>query len=167
VADGQGAAGDRVERGAVAGAVVGQKSFDGDAVALIKRDGSTQEPDRRRGLLVAQDLGVGKAGGVVDGDVHEVPARLATDPSCRVGVAAGVVRAATEDPLAGAAVDPAELLDVDVNQLAGRGAFIANRGLQAQPAELAHPQSLADRRDRRQRQIEQLTELRRGEPQLA
>ena len=35
---------------------------------------------------------------------------------------------------------------------------------QAQPAELAHPQSLADCRDRRQRQIEQLTELRSSSP---
>ena len=60
-----------------------------------------------------------------------------------------VVAAAAGDAFAGAADDPPQLLDVDMNQLAGPGAFVALRGLQAQAAEPAHPDPLENPRDRR------------------
>src|SRR4051794_41279115 len=74
VADPVGAAGDGVHRGAVGGAVVGDQAFDGDAVALVERDGAAQKADRGGGFLVGEDFDVGQAGAVVDGDVHELPA---------------------------------------------------------------------------------------------
>ena len=43
-------------------------------MALEELQRSPEKADRGRGLLVAQDLGVGQAGGVVDGDVDVVPA---------------------------------------------------------------------------------------------
>ena len=42
------------------------------------------------------------------------------------------------EPAAGAALDPPEAFDVDVDQLAGPLALIADRGLQAESSELAH-----------------------------
>src|SRR4051812_24880483 len=64
-----------------------------------------------------------------------------------------------------AALDAAEFLDVDVDQLAGAFALIALRWLQAEPAELAHPDPGQDARDRRERPIEDLGDLGAGEPQ--
>jgi hypothetical protein len=61
--------------------------------------------------------------------------------------------------LAGAAVDAAELLDVDVDQLAGDRAFVAVGGLEPEAAELAHPDPDQDPRDRRQRPVEDLGDL--------
>ena len=52
--------------------------LDGDAVAAVERASAAQEPDRGGGLLVGEDFGVGQAGGVVDRDVHELPADVAT-----------------------------------------------------------------------------------------
>ena len=64
-------------------------------------------------------------------------------------------------------MDPAELLDVDVDQLAGPLALVALGGLEAEPAELAHPDPRQDARDRRERHLEHLGDLRAGEPQPA
>jgi hypothetical protein len=69
------------------------------------------------------------------------------------------------DALARAALDAPELLDVDVDQLAGPLALVALRGLAPQPAELAHPDPGQDARHRRQRSIEDLGDFRSGEPQ--
>jgi hypothetical protein len=57
---------------------------------------------------------------VIDGDVHVLPADAAADLALSVGLGAVVVlRPAAHTP-AGAAGDPAELLDVDVDELTGR-----------------------------------------------
>jgi hypothetical protein len=78
LADAQRATGDRVHGGAVSRAVVGQQLLDGHAIAGEERDGAPEKDDRGARLLVGEDLGVGQAGGVVDGDVHVLPAdRLA------------------------------------------------------------------------------------------
>ena len=92
VADAEGAAGDGVDRGAVGGAVVGDQPLDGDAVAGVVRDRAAQEPDRGGGLLVGEDLDVGQAGGVVDRDVHELPADGPRLASGGCGAAAGGAR---------------------------------------------------------------------------
>jgi hypothetical protein len=68
------------------------------------------------------------------------------------------------DALARAALDAPELLDVDVDQLAGPLALVALRGLAPQPAELAHPDPGQDARHRRERHAEQLGDLGAGEP---
>jgi hypothetical protein len=52
-----------------------------------------------------------------------------------------------------------------MDQLAGQRALVALGGLEAEPAELAHPDPLQDPRDRRARHVEQVSELRGGEPQ--
>ena len=70
----QRAASDRVDRGAVGGAVVGDQPLDGDAVARVERDRAVEERDDGGGLLVGEHLGVGQAGAVVDRDVHVLPA---------------------------------------------------------------------------------------------
>jgi hypothetical protein len=57
-------------------------------VAGIERNGATQKPDDRDGLLVGQDLGVGQPRAVVDGDVDVFPAGLATPNAGRVGTLA-------------------------------------------------------------------------------
>jgi hypothetical protein len=70
--------------------------------------------------VVAQNFDVGEAGAVIDRDVHVLPAGYLTiDPSGvdSAGTTASVGHA--DDAGAGAALDPPQLLDVDVDQLAG------------------------------------------------
>jgi hypothetical protein len=64
------------------------------------------------------------------------------------------------DAVARATLDAPELLDVDVDQLSGTLTLIALRRLQAQPAELAHPDPREDARDRRGRHPQRLGDLR-------
>jgi hypothetical protein len=81
---------------------------------------------------------------VVDGDVGELP----TD---RAAIAAGCVAFArpvgpggpAADAFAGAAFDPAELFDVDVDELAGPGALIADRLLESIRPSLPMPLRLS------------------------
>jgi hypothetical protein len=81
-------------------------------------DGAAEETDRCRRSLVREHFGVGEAAVIVDGDVDVLPADRAACVAARVAppgpVAAGDAAA---DALAGAALDPAELLDVDVHEL--------------------------------------------------
>ncbi len=96
-------------------------------------DGAAKEADRGGGLFVSKDFDVGQAGGVVDRDVHELPALL---------VAALMVTAsalAPEDSVSGPG-DPSELFDVDVDQFAWALTLVALRGLRAKTPELAHPE---------------------------
>jgi len=120
VADPEAAACECVQGGAVARAVVCEYAFDLDAVAAVEGDRAVEKGDRRGRFLVVQDLGVGQAAVVVDGDVHELPADGVADSAGRVGVFAVVGRVAlAADPFARATDDPAELLHVDVDELAG------------------------------------------------
>jgi len=112
-----------VELCAVTGAVVGHDSFDLDAVAGEELQRPLKEGDCGDGFLVFEDFDVGEAGGVVDGDVNELPALLVGFAVIALGGPTG----GPGDPVAGPG-DLAELLDVDVDQLAGPGALIALRG---------------------------------------
>ena len=101
---------------------------------------------RARLLLVGQDFGVGKPGGVVDGDVESFPAEtLATRPT--IALAFAIAGDAVTD-----AVDPAKLLGIDMDQLAGPVALVADDGSGwLQGLETAKPQpaqGFAHRRDR-------------------
>jgi hypothetical protein len=129
-------------------------------------DGAAQEADRGERLLVGEHFDVGQAGGIVDGDVHELPADALAAVTVAVDERRVVVLAQpVADALARAALDAPELLDVDVDQLAGPRALVALRGLAPQPAELAHPDPGQDARHRRQRHAEQLGDLGAGEAQ--
>jgi hypothetical protein len=78
-------AGDRVDGEAVGRAVVGDQPFDGDAVGLIGGEGPPQEAHCGRGLLVGEEFDMGQAGGVIDGDVHELPALVIAAPMMSAG----------------------------------------------------------------------------------
>ena len=45
-----------------------------DAVAAVEGDGAAQKAGGGRGPLVCEHLDVGEPGGVIDADVHELPA---------------------------------------------------------------------------------------------
>ena len=82
--------------------------------------GSTQEPGAGVASLVSQDLDVGQAGVVVDGGMHIVVAGPAAP------VAGAVLgRVAAVDAVAATGAQAAELLDVEVDQLARVGALVA------------------------------------------
>jgi hypothetical protein len=72
---------------------------------------------------------------------------------------------ATADAPSCSALDPGELLDVDVDKLAGPRPLVADRLLEAEPAEFAHPDPGQDPGDRRERHPERLSDLGRGETQ--
>jgi hypothetical protein len=81
VADAESAASDRVEDGAVAGAVVCEELLDLDPVAAVEGNRTGEEAGRCRGRLILEDFGVGKSAVVVDGDVDELPAGNAGLPA--------------------------------------------------------------------------------------
>ena len=78
-------------------------------------DGGLEEGDGALLPLVGQDLREGDARGIVDADVDELPADAAD-----AGLAGAVAGDAVAD-----ALEAAELLDVDVDQLAGMLALVA------------------------------------------
>jgi hypothetical protein len=140
VTDPERAAGDRVDRSALGGAVVGQHALDRESVPGEELDCPPQEGDDRGRLVIAENFGVGQARVVVDRDVHALPAcDLARDPRrvCSLGATAPIGH--TDDPGTGAVLDPPELLDVDVDQLARARAFVPLSGLESDPSELAQP----------------------------
>ena len=130
-------------RRAVGGAVVGHHALDLDAVGGVEGDRAAQERDRGRGLLVGEDLDVGQAGGVVDADVHELPAARcrARRRVARRGVWLALCRV-TRCP---APRDPAELLDVDVDQLAGMRGARSGWAARAAPAAQSLPSPIRSR----------------------
>jgi hypothetical protein len=77
---------------------------------------------------------------IVDGDVDVFPSDALVATARRVGVGRVVVLLRQIAPaFAGAAFDPAELLDVDVHELARSRAFVALGRLETEPTEAAHP----------------------------
>jgi hypothetical protein len=111
VSDAESAAGERVQGGAVAGAVVAEDTLDRDAVMTVEADCAGEEARRCGCLLVGKHLRVSEAAVIVDGDMDVLPADAAT----AVAIAVGVGR--TEAPptiaegaFASATLDPTELL---------------------------------------------------------
>jgi hypothetical protein len=80
--------------------------------------------------------------------------RLRTDPVCP-----------SASWVPSAVVNTTELLDVDVDQLAGTLPLVAARRFEPKPAELAHPDPRQDPRDRRDSHPKNLSDL--GETQTA
>lgn len=79
-------------------------------------DGAAREGADGGFLLVWEDLSVGEAGRIIDGHVEAVPAG-----SPLAALAGPVACDAMVDP-----IDTAELLDVDMDQFAGVGPFVAH-----------------------------------------
>jgi hypothetical protein len=117
--DAEAAAGERVQGGAVAGAIVGEHALNLDAVSVIEVDCALEEANRCLRFLIGQHLGVRHPAVVVDRDMDELPADGVADPAGSVGVL-GVVGRVTHaaDALARTTDDPAELLHVDMDELA-------------------------------------------------
>src|SRR5438034_7227260 len=98
----------------VAGAVVGHDTRYRNTEAGVIGDRRFEESDSTLLFLVGQDLREGDAGSVVDADMDELPAGAAGLALLRI----------TGDAMADLA-EAAELLDVDVDHLAGVLAFVA------------------------------------------
>src|SRR5690606_13646340 len=95
-----------------------------------------KEGDRTFLAFIGQDLAEGDARMIVDGDVDELPA----DASA-IGLAGAITGDAVTDPL-----KSSELLDIDMDHLAGTIAFVAPDGLgrfegpqTRQPRPFQHP----------------------------
>src|SRR5947209_4029537 len=165
VPDAHRSTGDRVHRRAISGAIVGEKLLDVHPVTLEERHGAAQESDRAGGLLVAENLGVGQARAVIDRDMHVFPADGLAASALSVCAHGGVAATFAVYAMSGTVVNPAELLDVDVDQLSGTLTLVAPGRLHPEPAELAHPDPREDPRDGRESHPKGLRDLRAGEPQ--
>src|SRR3954469_10041489 len=125
--------------GAKAGAIVGHHTGNRDAKARVVGDRGLEEGDRALLFLVRKDLREGHPGGVVDADVDELPPNAPA-----LALTGSIAGDAMADP-----VEAAELLDIDVDQVAGMFALVAanRRGgferLHAVEAEA--PEDAADR----------------------
>jgi hypothetical protein len=106
--------------GAVAGSVVGHHGLDLESRGGEERGGAGPESGRSFFLLVAEDLGIGQAGVIVDGVVQE---RVAAASFFVVAVA----DSATVNPVAAPVGDAAEFLDINVDQLARPGFLVTDR----------------------------------------
>ncbi len=100
---------------AVAAAVVGEDALDRGAAILVGGDHGTGNRDGVFGGLGGSDLDLGKAGVVIDGDIHVLPA------GAGVSSFAVLVDAFSDLP------ETAQLLDVRVHELAGVGVLIPIR----------------------------------------
>jgi hypothetical protein len=101
---------------AIAGAVVGHDASDSDAVAGVPSDESSKEGGSGGGSFVSQDFGISQTGGVVDGNVNELPAG---SPAALPAVASDAV---ADD------LDAAQLLGVDMDELSGTVSLVAADG---------------------------------------
>lgn len=102
----------------------------------VEGQGGAQEGDSGLALLVGQHLGESEAGVIVDGDVQSLPA--------------GELRAAATTAIAanGDALIAGHALDIEVQQIAGRGMFVTHNrwgGMEMAPAvEMSAPEDAAD-----------------------
>jgi hypothetical protein len=109
-------AGGGEELGAIGGAAIGEDALDFDAVSGVAADGLVESREDAGSLFVGQESGEGEAGMIVDGDVE------ALDAGARI--AHGAI---TGGPDARAR-EAAQLLDVEVEKVAGSVAFVAEDG---------------------------------------
>jgi hypothetical protein len=122
----------------------------------------------RLSSFVLEHLGVGEPGGVVDADVDELPAGGAAPANTALVAnpdSIGADPAIGGHPMPGDD-DPPELLDVDVDELAGALSLVAVRRLgrleSREPSEADPPQPP---RDGRERHLQALGDLGGGHPQ--
>jgi hypothetical protein len=108
-------AGGGEEFGAIGGATIGEELLDGDAVRGVEAEGLVQSVEHAGGAFVREETSEGEAGVVVDGDVETFDAGA--------WIAEGAITGGAD----AWAMEGAELLDVEVEEFAGRGAFVAQR----------------------------------------
>ena len=97
------------EFGAIGGAAVGQDALDLDAMSFVEVEGLLEGRQDAGSLFVWEERGAGDAGVIVDGDVQ--------------GLGAGAWVAVGADA---GACEAAQLLDVEVEEIARRRAFVAD-----------------------------------------
>jgi len=131
-----------VAMGAETCAVVGHDALDLDAVGFEEAQGVEEKPQAGAPRLIGEDFRIDQARMVVDGQVHVFPANAA---------AVALPRAIAGDAMAGA-VELTEFLDVDMDEFAGRVAFVAtHRFSRRQGLELVQAKALEDATDRGRR----------------
>jgi hypothetical protein len=159
----------------VGAAVVGEYPLHGDAVAGEEGAGASPEDQGGGGGLVVEGLGVGQPGVSVHGGVHVAVADVG--PAVHLARSAGVavrvpihfaLRPAVGAPAA-AVGDVAQLLDVDVHQLAGPGRLDAAHRFAGDPIDVPEPVDPAGDQDpvhRRGRQADPGGDRHRPQPLL-
>jgi hypothetical protein len=108
-------AGGGEELGAIGGAAIGEELLDGEAVSGVEAEGQVQSLEDALGAFVREETGEGEAGVIIDGDVETFDA------------GAWVAEGAVTGGAHARAIKAAELLDVEVEEFAGGGAFVAPR----------------------------------------
>jgi hypothetical protein len=108
-------AGGGEEFGAIGGAAIGEDLLDFDAVSAIEADSLVQSVQDAGNPFVGEETSEGEAGVVVDGDVETFDAGA--------WVAEGAITGGAD----AWASEAAELLDVEVEEVAWGGAFVAQR----------------------------------------
>jgi|SRR5215472_4301623 len=101
--------------GTITMAVIGEQAANGDAEAGVIGHSGVEESDRSRGGEGGQDLSEGNAGMVINGDVKVLPAAVMLAATTAIGTEGNVGEAA-------------ELLDIEVKQIAGGGMLITKDG---------------------------------------
>jgi len=109
-------AGGGEELGAIGGAAIGEELLDGEAVSGVEAKGQVQSVEDALGAFVREETGEGEAGVIIDGDVEAFDAGAWIAEGTITGGAHAWTKKAPE------------LLDVEVEEFAGRGAFVAPRG---------------------------------------
>jgi hypothetical protein len=109
-------AGGGEEFGAIGGAAIGEELLDGDTVSGVEAEGLVQSVEDAGGAFVREETSEGEAGVIVDGDVETFEAGA--------WVALGTVAGGAD----AWATEATKLLDVEVEEFAGGGAFVAQRG---------------------------------------
>ncbi len=102
--------------------------------------GSGQEPGCGLSPLVGVDLGIGQPGVVIDGGVDEPMAgqkmvMAAGLAAGAVGLAVGLAGGPAQEPVTTPGRDVAQLLDIDVDQVAGMRMLIAADRLAGGPVQ--------------------------------
>jgi len=104
------------ELGAISGAAIGEDALDRDPMSGIERDGLVESGEHTRGLFVWEERGEGETGMIIDRDMEALDA----GPWVAEGAVAGGAHSRTREA--------AQLLDVQVEELAGVVAFVADDG---------------------------------------
>jgi hypothetical protein len=109
-------AGSGKEFGAVGGAAIGEEALDFDAMGVVEAESLIESGEDAGEFFVWKETGEGEAGMVVDGDVETFDA----GPWIADGAVAGCADAWAKEA--------AQLLDVEVEELAGMVPFVTDHG---------------------------------------
>jgi hypothetical protein len=108
-------AGSSEEFGAISRAAIGEELLDGEAVSGVEAEGEVQSVENALGAFVREETSEGEAGVIIDGDVETFDAGAWVAEGAITGGAHAWAKKAPE------------LLDVEVEEFAGGGAFVAPR----------------------------------------